>query len=131
MKSAFRDVLLFHKKFRPHLIGKTPKIPDQDLCALRMRLVREEYTELSSAYLDNKLEDLADSIVDLIYVLIGMAISYGIDLSPLWEEVQDANMRKQIENGRPDGKVSKPEGWIPPDIKGILDRQQTIEEIYF
>ena len=61
-------------------------------------------------------------LVDLVYVVCFAAVSAGIPLGAVWDEVQAANMRKvNSETGkvtrRPDGKILKPEGWYGPDIK--------------
>ncbi|NIQ95452.1 MAG: nucleoside triphosphate pyrophosphohydrolase family protein, partial [Desulfuromonadales bacterium] len=40
------------------------------------------------------IELTADALADLIYVAIGAAITYGIDLRPVWEEVHRTNMAK-------------------------------------
>lgn len=130
MRQAFEDVLSFHKKFRPHFIGETPELPDEETHEFRLRLIKEEYEELSKGCDDHDIKEIADAMADLIYVVLGMAVTYGIDLVPIWEEVHSKNMQKQINDGRPDGKVSKPEGWTPPDIKGILERQKSIKDTY-
>jgi predicted HAD superfamily Cof-like phosphohydrolase len=65
------------------------------------------------------LADVADAIVDSIYVLLGMAVAFGIDIHPVWYAVHEANMATLGE----DGKQMKPEGWTPPYIEGILQAQ--------
>ena len=69
------------------------------------------------------LGGIADGIADLIYVLLGTALSYGIHIAPIWDEVQRTNMAKEGGATRHDGKVLKPEGWQPPDVRGILLKQ--------
>jgi hypothetical protein len=70
---------------------------------------------------------VADGIVDAIYVLIGAAITYGIDIRPVWQAVHAANMAKEGGATREDGKVQKPPGWQPPDIAGILAAQGPLQ----
>ncbi len=130
MRQAFIDVLNFHKKFRPHLIGDVPNFPDNETCDFRERLIEEEYKELMCAMEYNDMHGIADAMADLIYVIIGASVTYGIDLTPIWHEVHSKNMQKQINKSRPDGKVTKPEEWTPPDIKGILYIQKPLKEIY-
>lgn len=115
------DVLAFHAKFRPHLIGATPKDVDIETCLFRMRLIREEIDETTAAMAEGDLPGIADGIVDSIYVLIGAAITYGIDVRPVWDAVHAANMRKTAAGPAP--KVAKPPGWEPPDVAGVLARQ--------
>jgi len=118
----FQDVQAFHKQFL--LPGQdTPTIPNEAIRELRERLNKEEFSELLEAENKKNLPGIADSIVDLIYVLIGMAICYGIDIRPVWDAVQKANMSKAGGAKRADGKVLKPQGWQPPDVARILREQ--------
>jgi len=53
-------------------------------------------------------------------VVYGTALEMGIDLEPHFNEVHASNMAKRGGPVREDGKMLKPEGWLPPDINGIL-----------
>ncbi len=48
-------------------------------------------------------------------------------LDPVFDEVHAANMNKVGEGGKvlrsATGKVLKPEGWVPPDVESVLERQ--------
>jgi predicted HAD superfamily Cof-like phosphohydrolase len=63
-----------------------------------------------------------DGLCDLIYVVVGSAAAWGIDLDPFFAEVQRANMEKLQGPKREDGKQLKPEGWRPPDMERVLIR---------
>lgn len=117
------DVLDFHRKLCPHLIGTTPAEPDPMGAFVRKELIREEIGELYNAMIDGNLPEIADGIADAIYVLIGCAITYGIDLRPVWDAIHAANLQKIGGGRREDGKIGKPDGWKHPDIKAILDTQ--------
>lgn len=119
----FADVLAFHRKFCSDLIGTTPAEPDPTAIHIRKELIREEINELFDAMTDGDLPGIADGIADAIYVLIGAAVTYGVDLRPVWDAVHRANMAKTGGGRREDGKILKPRGWIAPDIKGILEHQ--------
>ena len=67
-----------------------------------------------------KLAEIADGLVDLIYVSVGMALKLGIPLEEVWDEVHKINMAKDRKYVRPDGKVVKPPEWKPPAIKTLL-----------
>lgn len=121
----FADVLEFHRKFEVY-IGATPSIPPENVRVLRTCLEDEEKLELIRACYAKDLPGIADGIADLIYVLLGRAIAYGIDLRPIWDEVQRANMAKVGGPLRGDGKKLKPPGWTPPNIVGVLSRQESI-----
>jgi len=122
MKDCYQDVLDFHTKFGCPTKDK-PGCPTPDIVSLRRRLVFEEINELIDAIDAADLAGIADSIVDSIYVLLGTAIVYGIDLCPVWDAVQAANIAKVGGGKRDDGKIMKPPGWKPPDICAVLAAQ--------
>ena len=111
------DVLAFHRRYDV-FVGDRPRFPSEERLARRMLLVEEEVQELRKAVAERDLVEMADAIADSIYVLIGLAISAGIDLRPIWDEVQRTNMRKEARG--PDQKVVKPAGWVPPAIARII-----------
>jgi predicted HAD superfamily Cof-like phosphohydrolase len=81
-------------------------------------LVLEEHKEWKDA---TKPVDDLDAIVDQIWVLIGLALSAGYDISGAWDEVARSNFSKinkdtgTVEK-RADGKVLKPTGWKAPNL---------------
>lgn len=122
MLDMVEDVLAFQRRFGCH-IGAYPQMPPQSVDTLRMKLVYEEYNELKAAWKKNDLPSLADAIVDLIYVLLGKAIAWGIDIRPIWREVHAANMRKEGGGLRSDGKILKPPGWQAPRVEELIGLQ--------
>lgn len=66
------------------------------------------------------LVEAIDGMVDVIVVVLGTAVEFGIDLQPFWDEVHRTNMNKRGGPVREDGKRLKPEGWQPPDIMHVL-----------
>lgn len=119
----YADVLEFTRKLAPNRIGSLPACPGRESRDLVRRLIREEWHEADEAMQKGDLPGVADGLADLIYVSLHAAISYGIDLRPVWDAVQVANMAKEGGPTREDGKILKPEGWQPPDVAGILARQ--------
>lgn len=117
------DVKAFHDKFGVET-PTYPQEPSNPVVELRLKLVSEEYNEFVDAVMLGDLAKIADAIVDSIYVLIGTAWAYGIDLRPVWDAVQEANMAKVGGSVREDGKILKPPGWKSPDIEGIIARQR-------
>lgn len=73
------------------------------------------------------LVEIADGIADQLYVSLGAACAFGINMEPVWKLIQDSNMAKFGPGSykRPDGKQMKPPGWIPPtqDITTELRNQ--------
>ena len=92
---------------------------------LRVKLMREELKELDTAMALSDMVGVADGIADLLYVTLGTAVAYGINVDPIFEIVNRANMAKTGGEVRPDGKILKPKGWSPPDdeIKAELIMQ--------
>lgn len=128
MKKLLDDVAEFHKA-AGHPIENTLTVIGEERFTFRLSLIADEIEELREAYRNylNKpssfnFPPIAQEMVDLIYVLVGLALEMGIPLDRVWDEVQDANMRKvdpatgKIKY-RDDGKVLKPEGWVGPDIE--------------
>jgi predicted HAD superfamily Cof-like phosphohydrolase len=132
MERQLLQVRAFQTAFDAPMPEK-PTLLDTKRAKLRHKLLQEEVTEIKKA-LDledglDKLEAISDGIVDALYILYGTAHEYGIAdrLTLMFDEVHSANMRKLGEDGKPiyrnDGKVLKPEGWYPPNLKIILNRK--------
>jgi len=125
MVKWIEDVSAFHRACDIP-IETTPRIPHPARQRLRASLIDEEINrELIPAIETRRLLDIADGIVDSIYVLIGAAIEYGIPLERVWNAVQAANMAKVDPTSgkvlrRDDGKILKPHGWKPPNIEEAL-----------
>ena len=94
---------------------------------LYKKLVMEEFIELMEAWDDGDVVEVADAIGDTIWVLQGLALSAGIPMQQVWDEIARSNLAK-IDSvtgkvlKRADGKVQKPEGWTPPDIESIINK---------
>jgi predicted HAD superfamily Cof-like phosphohydrolase len=128
MSNWYNDVKDFHIAFGQR-IGSIPAIPeDVDERCLRMDLLEEEFKEYMDAEQKLDLVGIADALADIIYIACGTAVSYGIPLDKVFEEVHRSNMSKLVDGKvirREDGKILKPEGWTPPQIDKILsDAQQ-------
>lgn len=121
--NPMKAVREFHEAFG-HPVAETVAVPETQLRKLRERLIEEEYYEVWSASLSEDPVELAKELADLIYVIAGAALVWGIPLDEVFEAVHESNMSKLGPDGKPiyreDGKVIKPEGWQPPDIASIL-----------
>lgn len=122
MLDMVEDVLAFHRKFACY-VGDYPHLPEPGVVRLRLGLIREEYRELLKAIRLGDLAAIADAIADLMYVIVGTAITLGIDIRPIWQAVQQANMAKTGGGTRADGKILKPPGWTAPDIGKLIEVQ--------
>lgn len=124
MRVLQQQVADFQRKFNCTIRTK-PEIPDDWLVEFRQMLITEEYKELRKAMQLGNMTEIADGICDLIYVLVGTAIAYGMDLQPIWDEVHRSNMEKEPVGECGDGtKPRKPAGWRKPRIAEELDRQR-------
>lgn len=122
----WNQVLDFHRACNI-FIGTTPAIPNKKRIDLRFRIIEEEYNEMLEARDKGDLVALADGMADVIVTVLGTAIEYGIDLRPIMNEVNRTNLAKAGGPRREDGKILKPEGWQPPDVKGCLEKQGSIK----
>jgi predicted HAD superfamily Cof-like phosphohydrolase len=122
-------VRAFHEKYG-HLVSKQPTtlIPES-VKDLRKELISEEYEELLEAIELNSLTDIADGAADLIYVIIGTCLSYGIPIERIFREVHNSNMTKtaiKAESGQKYGtKTPKGPDYKAPDIHRILFNPKT------
>ncbi len=122
MNDAQRGVLEFHKQFDIR-IATVPTVPDEKTRALRVRLIQEEFDELKEALNAKDLPNIAKELADLLYVVYGTAVSCGIDMDPVFQEVQRSNMSKVGGYKREDGKLVKPPTYSPANMGPILEKQ--------
>jgi predicted HAD superfamily Cof-like phosphohydrolase len=124
----FTDVKAFQRAVGQN-IGDKPEFPNKEERDLRKKLLAEEYSEYVVAEYKNDIVEVADALADIIYIACGTALSYGIPLDVIFEEVHASNMAKLVDGKvlrRADGKIQKPEGWKPPDIERILKDSITL-----
>ncbi|MBS0167754.1 MAG: hypothetical protein JSR29_16840 [Nitrospira sp.] len=123
MTSEQTMVEAFHSKFEI-LVQTAPRDVNEDTKRLRVRLIQEEFDELKEALATGDLTAIAKEMADLLYVTYGTAVSYGIDMEPIFQEVHRSNMSKVGGYKRADGKWVKPPTYSPADIVSILEAQQ-------
>jgi predicted HAD superfamily Cof-like phosphohydrolase len=118
------------REFHTVVGGFTSLVPTIDvpleLQNLRLELVREEAQELADALSAHDLVGVADALGDLVYVTFGAALTFGIDLDAVVEEIHRSNMTKIGPDGKPirrsDGKVLKGPDYSPPCLEPVLAR---------
>ena len=109
------------KEFR-NAFGLSNNVHDCDN-SLHQALITEELEEMIEA--DTHVE-IADAIIDQMYLLIGYACNLQIEdkLEAMFSEVHRSNMSKLDADGKPiyraDGKVMKSELYFKPNLKEIL-----------
>jgi predicted HAD superfamily Cof-like phosphohydrolase len=122
MSEAQALVEEFHRAF-DILVHLSPTVVDERTRELRIKLIQEEFQELREALTQGDLESISKEIADLLYVVYGTAVSYGIDMDPVFREVHRSNMSKVGGYKREDGKWVKPATYSPACIEPILAEQ--------
>lgn len=121
--SASAYVREFHEAFDLP-VQPRPMLAPPALADLRRNLLDEEYKEYLDAVESGDLVEIADALADMIYVIHGTALTYGVDLDAVVAEVHRSNMSKLGDDGRPlvreDGKVLKGPSYFRPNISGVL-----------
>lgn len=112
----------FHRRFEI-LVQEIPSGLDEETKGLRIRLIQEEFDELKESMALGDLPSIAKEMADLLYVVYGTAVSYGIDMVPVFREVHRSNMSKVGGHKREDGKWVKPATYSPAQIEPILVEQ--------
>jgi len=122
MSNMYQDVKEFQSAVGQN-VGIRPEFPEPSERMLRMKLLQEEVEEYVQGETNNDIENISKELADIIYIVCGTAVSYGIPLDKVFDAVHESNMAKLVD-GKPirreDGEILKPEGWKPPDIKKIL-----------
>ena len=119
----FQKVKTFMQTFGQEVKSK-PSFSSEKINDLRYNLIKEELYELKQAMNDKNLLEVADALTDILYVTYGAGIAFGIDLDKCFEEVQNSNMSKLGEDGKPiyneAGKVMKGPNYFKPDLSKFL-----------
>ena len=88
-------------------------------------LVGEEMRELAEAWAKQDDVGVLDGALDTIWTIIAGLRALGFPINAGWIEVALSNHAKiDPSTGvclkRSDGKILKPLGWAPPDLRGVL-----------
>ena len=101
-----------------------PSFSTEKINQLRYNLINEELEELKHAIANKDLLEVADALTDILYVTYGAGHAFGINLDRCFEEVQNSNMSKLGEDGKPiyneAGKVMKGPKYYKPDLSKFL-----------
>ena len=121
--SNFNKVGTFMKTFGQEVKTK-PSFSSDKINKLRIDLIKEELDELQEAMKNNDLLEVADALTDILYVTYGAGHAFGINLDKCFDEVQNSNMSKLGENGKPiyndSGKVMKGPNYFKPDLSKFV-----------
>ena len=122
--SNFSKVGIFMKTFGQD-VKNEPSFSTDKINKLRVDLIKEELEELNEAMKNKDLLEVADALTDILYVTYGAGHAFGIDLDKCFDEVQNSNMSKLDENGKPiyneSGKVMKGTNYFKPDLSKFVN----------
>ncbi len=122
--SNFSKVGVFMKTFGQEVKDK-PSFSTDKINRLRLDLIKEELNELTEAMNNKDLLEVADALTDILYVTYGAGHAFGINLDKCFEEVQNSNMSKLDDNGKPiyneHGKVMKGPNYFKPDLTKFIN----------
>jgi len=100
--------------------------PSQDNVHLYRGLIAEEYEEFCHASVMRDEVEQLDACMDMIWVILGYCHMKGYNIGGAWDEVVRTNMAKvdpltgKVVRRKEDGKILKPEGWLPPDMSKYI-----------
>ena len=122
--SNFSKVGTFMKTFGQE-VKTSASLSTEKINKLRIDLIKEELEELTEAINNKDLLEVADALTDILYVTYGAGHAFGIDLDKCFNEVQNSNMSKLDENGKPiyneSGKVMKGPHYFKPDLTKFVN----------
>ena len=119
----FNKVKIFMETFGQEVKSK-PSLSSEKINSLRLSLIQEELDELKKAIQDKDIVEVADALTDILYVTYGAGHAFGIDLDQCFNEVQNSNMSKLGDDGKPiyneNGKVMKGPNYFKPDLSKYI-----------
>ena len=122
----FEKVGLFMKTFGQE-VKTEAGLSTNKINSLRISLIKEELEELKKAISDNNIVEIADALTDILYVTYGAGHAFGVNLDKCFNEVQESNMSKLGEDGKPiyneQGKVLKGPNYFKPDLSKFLKKK--------
>jgi predicted HAD superfamily Cof-like phosphohydrolase len=127
MKDKIQAVNEFHTAFKLGINDNPIANIGGKRNLLRFELMREENEEYLEAANNNDLEEVADALGDMLYILCGTILAHGMQhkIDEVFNEIQRSNMSKLGEDGKPiyreDGKVLKGPNYFKPNIARILE----------
>ena len=124
--SNFEKVGKFMKTFGQEVKTKA-EFPSDKIVKLRYDLIKEELEEFADAIEKKDIKEVADALTDILYVTYGAGHAFGINLDECFEEVQNSNMSKLGEDGKPIynefGKVMKGPKYFKPNLEKLINER--------
>lgn len=124
--NIFDDTMAFQQKYGLCRKDQFGILPEEEM-KVKIGHLYEELAEIDKAHKEGNIYEISDGLIDLIYVASGLLNLMNMPTQALWNDVQARNMQKIRATKDNVGKrgstfdVIKPEGWLPPRTKDIID----------
>jgi predicted HAD superfamily Cof-like phosphohydrolase len=113
-----KDIYRMHYHYKVHpVMDKMDAEKLKKFLEFRINFLQEELDEMRTA---ESAEDVVDALIDLCVVAIGTLDCFNVDSYKAWNEVLEANMKKEVgvKESRPNPlglpDLIKPPGWTAP-----------------
>lgn len=124
--NIFDDTMAFQQKYDLWRKDQFGILLEEEM-KVKIGHLYEELAEIDKAHKEGNIYEISDGLIDLIYVASGLLNLMNMPAQALWNDVQARNMQKIRATKDNVGKrgstfdVIKPEGWLPPRTKDIID----------
>ena len=109
-------------------IPAAPVVDNRDLNELCVSLLDEEVSEVEMALAERDVPGVLKELIDVIYIALGNVeqLGYGPVFHEAFWRVHVSNMAKVVDGVHMNaaGKITKPPGWIAPDIASLVASHQ-------
>ena len=125
----FKEILSKVAEFQnatDQTVNHEPSLISTKEANLRYELMAEENKEYFTACINKDKVEILDACIDMLYILSGTINSNGLQelIEPAFNLVHLNNMTKVGRDGKvlrnPEGKILKPEGFKPVDLKQLF-----------
>lgn len=91
---AVKEFMHVFGQATPSTLQKNIMVDNPKLTNFRLDLIREEVRELEHAVKENDMTEVIDALCDIIYVVQGMGVAFGINMDEAFRIVHASNMSK-------------------------------------
>jgi predicted HAD superfamily Cof-like phosphohydrolase len=121
------DIEEMHYRYKFHeAVAKLSPEDKKKFLNFRLSFLKEELSEMEKAMEEDNKEEIVDALIDLCVVAIGTLDLFEVNPYKAWDEVFNANMKKNVgvkasrpnPLGLPD--LIKPAGWEAPSHKNNI-----------
>lgn len=119
------DVYRFNREIIETEQPAQPQVLSRERLLFGLTAMYEELHELTVANNENKVDEVLDGLIDLIYFALGRCYELGISeqqFEVCWNAIQEKNMQKKrgTKNRGTSQDAYKDENWKAADLKELL-----------